>query len=288
MRTSFSPASTKAPSSRMPWQTALYRLACRVFCSGRDPLERLAAAFHGELDEGVARAGRRRRPQDLDPGGGQGRVDVAPRLVRIGDELALALRDVLGQRQEQVPATDLQRRRGLGVGEDDAVVPDLDLDDLGDAVFGAGLDLGLLDAAGSVRHVGVLDADAGAEQFEAAARPGALDHRGLEPRGLAEGLGHGRGERIYRRRTDDADPVARLGGPSDRDAGQYRQGQQLAAHYQVSPSLQLDGRAKPRRRSPMPVPMPRFLRRPRDSRMTVSLRFYDEKARPSLKVQFIR
>ena len=41
----------------------------------------------------------------------------------------------------------------------------------------AGLDLGLLDRARGVGDVGGIDADAVAEQLEAAAGAGALDHR---------------------------------------------------------------------------------------------------------------
>ena len=60
IRLSFSPASTKTPSSRMAWQAFFARP------SSLAPASVLAAAFHGDLDERVARAARRRRAEDFD------------------------------------------------------------------------------------------------------------------------------------------------------------------------------------------------------------------------------
>ena len=90
-------------------------------------------------------------------------------------------------------------RRCLGVREHDAVVADLDLDDLRDAVLGAVRDFARGDAARGVRDVGMLDADAAAERLDAAAAARRLDLRRLEARAAAaELLGDDRGERIHR------------------------------------------------------------------------------------------
>ena len=63
-----------------------------------------------------------------------------------------------------------------------------------------------------VQVVGVLDADARAEQLETATGTGRLDLRGLELGGLAELLGHHGGEGIDRGGTYDADVIAGGGG----------------------------------------------------------------------------
>ena len=143
--------------------------------------------------------------------GRQRLVDVLPGRVRIGDQRGRIgrIRNGLGQRQIHVLARQLQRRAGLVLRQHDAVVADLDLDDVLDAVLRAGLQLGRLDAARGVGDVGELRADAIAEQLEAAAGAGALDLRGLELAGAAELLGDRGGERIHRGRTDDADGIAR-------------------------------------------------------------------------------
>ena len=124
-------------------------------------------------------------------------------LVGVGDELAVGARNLLGERQEDLGLGQLQVGTGLGVGEGQAVEADLQLDDFGDAVLGAILELALLDGARGVGNVGVVFADAGAEQLEAAAGAGQFDDRGLEAAGLAELLGDGGGERIDRRGADD-------------------------------------------------------------------------------------
>ena len=66
---------------------------------------------------------------------GESRVDFLPGLVRVGDELAV-LRHLGGQRQ--VDVLRLEAEVGaLGVGgEDDAVIAELDFDDVLDAVLG--------------------------------------------------------------------------------------------------------------------------------------------------------
>ena len=95
----------------------------------------------------------------------------------------------------------------LGVGQHDAVVADLDLDDLGDAVGLAVLHLGVLDGARGVGDVRVLDTDAGAEELEPATGTGGFDLRRLERGGFAELLGDDGGKGIDGRGADDADVV---------------------------------------------------------------------------------
>jgi hypothetical protein len=86
--------------------------------------------------------------------------------------------------------------RLLRVGDHDAVEADLHLRDLGDAIAGAEIHLGRLDAAGCVGDVRVLDADTRTEELEPAAGAGALDDGGLVVAGAAELLGHHGGEGI--------------------------------------------------------------------------------------------
>ena len=177
-----------------------------------DPVDLLAAAFQGELGEGVPRAGCRRRAEDFDLRVGQRRVDIAPCHVRIRDQglAAVRVRHVLREREEDLLAGDLGGLGLPGVREYDPVVADLDLDDVVHAVAGALLDLALLDAPRGVGHVGMLDADAGAEQLEAATGTGGFDLRGLEVGGLAEPLRDHGGKGIDGGRADDADVVAGL------------------------------------------------------------------------------
>src|SRR5690606_20793074 len=89
-----------------------------------------------------------------------------------------------------------------------AVVADDELDDLPDAVPGAVLDLGALDAPRRVHDVRMANAEAVAEQLDAAAAAGRLDLRRLEARRAPEAFGDDRREGINRRRADDIDIVA--------------------------------------------------------------------------------
>ena len=97
---------------------------------------------------------------------------VVPGLVGIGDQLAVRTGNLLGERQEDLRAVSLRSGPALALAIDDAVEADLQLDDLGDAVLGAVLELALLDGARGVGDVGMVLADAGAEQLEAAAGAG--------------------------------------------------------------------------------------------------------------------
>jgi hypothetical protein len=129
---------------------------------------------------------------------GERRVDLVPVPVRVGLDLAID-RHFLGERLPDLGNGHAHRRGGLAVRQHDTVVADLDLGDLLHAVAGALLHFGFLDSAGGIGHVGVLLADATAEQLEPAPRAGALDHRGRELVLGAELLGDCGGERIDRR-----------------------------------------------------------------------------------------
>ena len=169
------------------------------------------ALGHAQFDEGVARAGRRRRAINLDRFIGEGRVDFRP--VRIGIVLHGAVivggRNLLGQRREKLLGRDVHRGGGFHVGNDDAVITDRNFHHGTDAVFLAHLELAGLDAAGGVGEVRLAGADAGAEQLHAAARARGLNNRGRERRFGAELFGDRRGERIDRGRADDLNRLAR-------------------------------------------------------------------------------
>jgi hypothetical protein len=92
-------------------------------------------ALHGQLNESVAGAAGRGRAHDLNLLIWQGWVDVAPLLIGVGDQLT-ALRDVFCKSQENLPLGQLERWGRFGVGQDDAVIADLNLGD-GYAGFGA-------------------------------------------------------------------------------------------------------------------------------------------------------
>ena len=206
-----------------------------------DPVDLLAATLEGELGEGVPRAGGGRRSEDFDLGIGQRCVDVAPSGVRVGDQgfAAVRVRHVLCEREEDLLAGDLDRLGLPGVREYDSVISDFDFDDLVHAVAGALLDLALLDAPRGVGDIGVLDADAGAEQLEAPAGAGGFDLRGLEVGGLAELLRDHGGKWIYGRGADDADVVAGL--DLARDGGRDRREDERTLHVRFSWAERIDG-----------------------------------------------
>ena len=171
---------------------------------GSDPGRRLASALHGQLDECITRTRSRRRTEHLDLGGRQFGVHIGPGLVGILDEFALSTTGhFLGQCEEDIFARQFHRLGADGIGEDDTVVTDLNFDDLGDAIGGAGPDFGRLDGARRVRDVGIVHTNAVAEQLQAAARTGRLDLRRLELAAPAESLRNDGREWIDCRRADD-------------------------------------------------------------------------------------
>src|SRR5690606_26812075 len=161
-----------------------------------DQLERVAPALHRELEEGVASARGRRGPEHLDPGARQRRVEVGPSAIRVRDEprRARRIRNALRERKVDLLQSQGDRTRFSRRCEDDAVVADDELDDLPDAVPGAVLDLGALDAPRRVHDVRMANAEAVAEQLDAAAAAGRLDLRRLEARRAPEAFGDDRRE----------------------------------------------------------------------------------------------
>ena len=117
--------------------------------------------------------------QNLDALVRQARIDVAPGLLRVQNELARGVGDLAGQAlieivQLEVEAVSVARR-----GHDDAVIADLQFDDVGDAVLRALLELGRLH-----RTRGVGDVRRGRTQTLA---------EGLDPAAGAQGLHARRG-----------------------------------------------------------------------------------------------
>jgi hypothetical protein len=175
--------------------------------------EGLAAALESQLVEGVPRARGGRRSEHLDLHVRQAGIHVLPGLVRVGHQRTARCGNVLGQREKDLAQREGQLRRRLRIREHDAVEADLHLGDGVDAVLGAELDLGGLDAPRGIGDVRVIHADAGAEQLEPATGARALDDRSLVGRVATELLGdHGR-EGVDGRGTDDSDLVA--GGRDD-------------------------------------------------------------------------
>ncbi len=194
------------------------RLAVLVVGDHLDFRELGATSVHHQLEKGVAGTGGRRRPQDLDLLRRHARIDLRPGPVGIGGQPAVD-RHFLCQGQPDVPDRQFIARMGLGIRQHDAVEADPDLDDLRHAVRPAGLDLAVLDLAAGIGDVGLVLADAGAEQLQPAASAGGFHHRRLEPTGPRELFGDRRRERIDGRGTDDMDLVARLGGGSGKTDG---------------------------------------------------------------------
>ena len=190
-----------------------HRLPDRLEGLGVLVLQRLQAVdgqralFEEQLVQRVARARSWRGAKHFDLFGGQRGVDLGPLGVRIVDQLALVVRHFGGQRQEHLFQRQFHRRTVLGLGQRQAIKTNVQLDDAGDAILGASLELGLLDAARGVGGVGFVLAGALAENFHAAAGAGGFDHGRLAV-GLAELLGDRSGERIDGGRADDADLVA--------------------------------------------------------------------------------
>jgi hypothetical protein len=108
-------------------------------------------------------------------------------------------------------------------------------------------------------HVGVISADAGAEQLQTAARACRLDNRRLAGARLAELLGNRGRERIHRRRADDADLVAgdsRAGERYRADNGRRRRARdELCAHTDLLREVTAGPCGYPHQ-LPLPAPAP--------------------------------
>ena len=115
--------------------------------------------------------------------------------------------NILGQGQEQVLSGQLEGRGFFGVGHNDAVITDLDFNNIADAVFEIFFQLALFDPTGRVGDVGMLNAHACAETFVTAAGTGGFDFRGFKRGGFSELLGHNCGKGINRGRSDDGNVI---------------------------------------------------------------------------------
>ena len=134
---------------------------------------------------------------------------VRPVLVGIGDQLAVWIRDFLGQRQEDLLlASARSRARSWHVASMRPSKPILISTMSVTPCLAQSSNSRLLDAPRGVGDVGVVGADAGAEQLHAAAGAGRFDDRrlaaGVWPNCSATAVVNG----IDRRRADDADLVA--------------------------------------------------------------------------------
>ena len=103
---------------------------------------------------------------------GKRSVDVAPHLVGIVNQFAIRVRNLLGQRHENLLLGQFHCRRILRCSKGQAIKADFDFNNLGHAILGAILEFALLDAARGIGQVRAVFTDTGAEQLHAAAGSG--------------------------------------------------------------------------------------------------------------------
>ena len=143
--------------------------------------------------------------------------------------------DLTGQRQEHV----LRGQREIGAvdvaGKDDAVIAELDLDDIGDAIGLAGLDFRVLDLAAGIGDIDGIFAHTFAELLQPGRRPATFDHGGREAGIFGKGLGHDIGIGQHGRGPRDLNLITR-GGDRGRggDDGQGRDGE-LDGFHRITP-----------------------------------------------------
>jgi len=195
-----------------------------IFFKGRDGLEFLAAFFHHQLDEGIARAGRRGRAQNFDGRIGERRVDFRPVGVGIGNDFAVNF-DFLGQRREQLGLGDRHFRTVIRIGQDDTVKADDHFRNVRDAICGAVFFLTVLDGPRGAGEVGMLLADTATEKFHTAAGARRFDDRSRTAADLGKAFDNRRGEGENGGRADNADCIACLRRGCDTHAGQRRHGE---------------------------------------------------------------
>src|SRR5690606_38774392 len=130
---------------------------------------------------------------DLDAVARQAGADLAPGRVRVRAE-AVADRHLGGQAEIQVRTLEVVIGAVDGGGHHDAVIADHDLDDFGDAVLDALVELRGLHAARGVGDVRGLRTDAGAEGGDAAAGAQRFDARRGAAALLGVVFGHAGGE----------------------------------------------------------------------------------------------
>ena len=165
-----------------------------TFGQGRQGRYGFGRGGHGQLQPGVARARGRRRAIDLDARGRQAGIDLIPRRIGVGDEGPVRARHFLGDRQIDVIALEAVVGRIARRGDDQAVVADLDFNDIGNAVGPAERELRGLHPTRGIGDVRGVGADALAEGLNAAAGAQRFDARRGAARGAGEILGHAGGE----------------------------------------------------------------------------------------------
>ena len=151
--------------------------------------------------KGITGARGRRRSQHFDLDRRQARIDVLPGLERVGDQSSRVgrIRDLLGKCQVHLLAGQREGGAPLVLGDRETVETDFDLDDVGDPVGPACLELVRVHAARRVDDIGMLHADTVAEELDATTSAGAFHLGRLERTLAAELFSNGRGERVNRR-----------------------------------------------------------------------------------------
>ena len=141
-----------------PYITPTFREVMRGFSTVTSPTVSMSSGIGSTCAGSAATGSGGGVEEDFDPGVRQVGVDLSPLRVRVGDEglAAVQVRHVLGEREEDLLAGVPNWIGFPGVREHDAVVADLDLDDLVHPVAGALVDLALLDAPQGVGDVRVL------------------------------------------------------------------------------------------------------------------------------------
>ena len=163
----------------------------------------LAAEFHDQLGQRVARARCRWRAIDADRLGWQRGIDVRPFLVTIF--LAERFR---GDRLVNLLGGQSEARAFLGLGDSDTVDADNDFGDVGDAIGLAQFKFRRLHSPRGIFDIGRVGADSRTEQAHACAGTGRFQNRCLEAAGSNKIFRNRLGEGKYGGGANDADLVA--------------------------------------------------------------------------------
>ena len=199
-----------------------------LFLFGLDPGDFLTSTFQSQLSKGIAGTGARRRTQYLNLGGRQSRVNLVPGLVGVIDQGTalgvIGVRYLFGQRQEDLLAG--QRQGGLGffgLGHDDTIKADLDLDNVLHPSFLTSVIFRLLHLARGIGNVWKFGSNTPTEKLDATPGPGRLDLGCFELTALAKLFSHCSGERVNRGGAGDSDGVTAAASGLD-DACQLKSG----------------------------------------------------------------
>ena len=168
------------------------------FFHGFDEFEFFSAGFHHQFHKGITGPGGGRGAKDFNGHGGKFRIHVFPGLIGIGHHRrgSVGVGNLGCQGKEEVFPGQVELFGFFGIGDDNAVITDLDFNDLIDPVFHGRLDFGLLDSPGRIGDVRVLDSHTGAKEFVPPAGPGGFDFRGLEFGGFSKIFSHYRGKGV--------------------------------------------------------------------------------------------